>query len=77
MFFSIEDGKDFVFSVQAGHFALSLTNKIFKDFNNHQLKMVTWDMDVINSILKETGFSVIVMRSDDAGHYPVILAKKV
>ncbi len=74
---ALAKGGYFVFSVQAGHFALSLTNKIFKDFNNHQLKMVTWDMDVINSILKEIGFSVIVMRSDDAGHYPVILAKKV
>ena len=67
----------FVFSIQAGHVALSLTNKIFKDFNNHQLKMVTWDMDIINSILKEIGFSVILTRSDDKGHYPVLLAKKV
>ena len=67
----------FVFSIQAGHVALSLTNKIFKDFNNHQLKMVTWDMETINSILKEIGFSVILQRSDDKGHYPVLLAKKV
>ncbi|HIS89333.1 TPA: class I SAM-dependent methyltransferase family protein [Candidatus Avigastranaerophilus faecigallinarum] len=67
----------FVFSIQAGHVALSLTNKIFKDFNNHQLKMVTWDMDIINSILKEIGFAVILTRSDDKGHYPVLLAKKV
>ncbi len=67
----------FVFSIQAGHSALSLTNKIFKDFNNHQLKMVTWDMNIINSILKDLGFTVILNRSDDKGHYPVILAKKI
>jgi len=67
----------FVFSIQAGHVALSLTNKIFKDFNNHQLKMVTWDMDTINAILKELGFAVVLTRSDEKGHYPVILAKKV
>lgn len=67
----------FVFSIQAGHVALSLTNKIFTDFNNHQLKMVTWELETINSILKEIGFSVILTRSDDKGHYPVLLAKKV
>ena len=39
--------------------------------------MVTWDMDIINSILKEIGFAVILTRSDDKGHYPVLLAKKV
>ncbi len=67
----------FVFSIQAGHVALSLTNKIFKDFNNHQLKMVTWSMDIINSVLKELGFATIVTRCDDKGHYPVLLVKKV
>lgn len=67
----------FVFSIQAGHAALSLTNKIFKDFNNHQLKMVTWDMNIINSILKELGFQNILVRSDEKGHYPVVLAKKI
>ncbi len=67
----------FVFSIQAGHYALGLTNKIFKDFNNHRLKMVTWDMEKINPILKDLGFSVITTRSDEKGHYPVLLAKKV
>lgn len=74
---SLPQGGYFVFSVQAGHVALSLTNKIFKDFNNHQLKMVTWDMNVINSILKDLGFAVVVARADVAGHYPVLLAKKL
>ena len=34
-------------------------------------------METINSILKEIGFSVVLQRSDDKGHYPVLLAKKV
>lgn len=67
----------FVFSVQSGHYALNLTNKIFKDFNNHQLKMVTWDMKVINSLLDKTGFEVIKVRMDENGHYPVLLTKKI
>lgn len=67
----------FVFSIQAGHVALSLTNKIFKDFNNHQLKMVTWNMEVINSVLKELGFVTVTQRCDEKGHYPVLLVKKV
>ncbi len=67
----------FVFSVQAGHYVLGLVNKIFKDFNNHQLKMVTWDLEVINSIVKEVGFTVVETRSDEEGHYPVFLVQKV
>ncbi len=67
----------FVFSVQAGHYVLSLVNKIFKDFNNHQLKMVTWDLEIINSLLNEIGFTVIEKRVDDEGHYPVFLVQKV
>ncbi len=73
---ALKQGGYFVFSVQAGHHALGLTNKIFKDFNNHQLKMVTWDMDVINSILSELGFRVIKQRADENNHYPVVLAQK-
>lgn len=73
---SLLDGGYFVFSIQAGHHALKLTNEIFKDFNNHQLKMVTWDMDTINSILSEIGFKVIKQRADKENHYPVILAQK-
>lgn len=73
---SLPENGYFVFSVQAGHYALSLTNKIFKDFNNHSLKMVTWDMNIIQSILKEIGFKVILTRSDAEGHYPVLLAQK-
>ena len=72
--FILHDGPPF--SNNNIHMGTAL-NKIFKDFNNHQLKMVTWDMDTINSILKEIGFSVVLTRSDDKGHYPVLLAKKV
>ena len=67
----------FVFSIQAGHNALTLTNKIFKDFNNHQLKMITWNMDVINKILCDIGFTTVKTRSDELGHYPVLLVQKV
>ena len=67
----------FVFSIQAGHAALSLTNKIFKDFNNHQLKMITWDMDTINKILSDIGFTTVKTRSDDKEHYPVLLVQKL
>ncbi len=73
---SLAQGGYFVFSVQAGHHALTLTNKVFKDFNNHQLKMVTWDMETINSILNEIGFEIVKERADEQRHYPVILAQK-
>lgn len=73
---SLPENGYFVFTIQAGHHALSLTNKIFKDFNDHQLKMVTWDMDVINSILFEIGFKVIKQRADKENHYPVLLVQK-
>lgn len=73
---SLPYGGYFVFSIQAGHYALSLTNQIFKDFNNHQLKMVTWDMDTINSILSEIGFKTIKIRADKENHYPVVLTQK-
>ena len=74
---ALPKGGYFVFSIQAGHYALDLTNKIFKDFNNNQLKMVTWDMNIINTILKELGFETVKTRADENGHYPVILAEKV
>lgn len=74
---SLNQNGYFVFSVQAGHYALNLTNQIFKDFNNHQLKMVTWDMNVINELLAEIGFAIVKTRMDDKGHYPVVLAKKI
>lgn len=73
---SLSENGYFVFSVQAGHYALNLTNKIFKDFNNHSLKMVTWDMNIIQSILQEIGFKVISTKSDAEGHYPVLLVQK-
>jgi len=73
---SLPQGGYFVFSVQAGHYALDLTNEIFKDFNNHQLKMVTWDMNTINSILAEIGFRTVKQRADEKNHYPVVLAQK-
>jgi len=76
IFNALQDGGYFVFSIQSGHHALNLTNEIFKDFNNHQLKMVTWDMEIINSILAEIGFKVIKQRADEKNHYPVILAQK-
>ncbi len=66
----------FVFSIQAGHYILGPVNKVFKDFNNHQLKMVVWDKNVIDSILSKTGFKTIAIKSDELGHYPVYLAKK-
>jgi len=66
----------FVFSVQSGHYALTLTNKIFKDFNNHQLKMVTWNIETISTILKDIGFKIVKLRADAENHYPVILAQK-
>lgn len=69
-------GGYFVFSIQAGHYILGPVNKVFKDFNNHQLKMVVWDVDIINSILEKTGFNIVDVKSDDMKHYPVYLVKK-
>lgn len=73
---ALNTGGYFVFSIQAGHFALNLTNKVFKDFNNNQLQMVTWDIDVIKEILNETDFEIVDIKADKLNHYPVFLARK-
>jgi|GEM_PF-1501556 len=66
----------FVFTNQAGHVALDLTNELFKDFNNQQLKMVTWDAWLINSWVEEIGFTVLEVKKDDKGYYSNVLALK-
>lgn len=69
-------GGYFAFTNQAGHVDLTMTNTVFKDFNNQQLNMTTRGAEVINAWLKEIGFTVLDVKMDKYGHYLNILALK-
>ncbi len=73
---SLSTGGLFVFSLQTGHFDITLVNEIFKDFNNNQLKMIVWDSKTVDSVLKEIGFKTLKILSDAQNRYPVYLVQK-
>ena len=73
---SLKQGGYFVFSTQAGHVDLEMTNAVFKDFNNQQLAMAVWPQEKIREILSDIGFELLKVRNDEFGHYPVMLAIK-
>lgn len=73
---ALPQGGYFAFTNQAGHVDLTMTNAVFKDFNNQQLNMTTRGADVINAMLKEIGFTVLDVKMDKYGHYLNILALK-
>ncbi|MGL6193191.1 MAG: class I SAM-dependent methyltransferase family protein [Thermoguttaceae bacterium] len=66
----------FVFTNQSGHVALDMTNYLFNDFNHKPLEMVTWDTDLINSWVKEIGFTIMDVKKDEQGYYSNVLAVK-
>lgn len=73
---SLPENGYFVFTNQTGHVALEMTNYLFKDFNDQPLEMVTWNAALINSWLKEIGFTIVDIRKDEKGYYSNVLAVK-
>lgn len=69
-------GGAFVFTNQSGHVDLTLTNRVFKDFNNQSLKMKVRPAEEINAWAQEIGFEIQQTKSDPAGHYSVTGAIK-
>ncbi len=69
-------GGEFVFTNQSGHVDLTLTNRVFKDFNHKPLSMKTRPSAVINSWAEEIGFKIQEVKTDLAGHYSVTGAYK-
>ena len=66
----------FVFTNQTGHVALEMTNYLFEDFNNKPLEMVTWNVALTHSWVKEIGFTIMDTRQDEKGCYSSVLACK-
>jgi hypothetical protein len=73
---SLPDNGYFVFTNQTGHVALDMTNSLFKDFNHKPLEMVTWDIDLITSWVKEIGLTIVDIKKDEKGCYSNVLAVK-
>jgi len=73
---ALPDNGYFVFTNQTGHVALEMTNYLFEDFNNKPLEMVTWDVALTHSWVKEIGFTIMDTRQDEKGCYSSVLACK-
>ncbi len=72
----LKPGGYFVFTNQAGHADMDMTNEVFNDFNSRPLKMTTRPQAEVNEWAKDAGFKIEKSVIDKWGYYSVTLARK-